>query len=84
MSTQANTDFWELRNILTLAAFAAEARRVLSDIEIISDGVPEIGERLSTMIYGRRQWTTFDDTLPDVINSVASRLEELAKTETGG
>lgn len=81
MSTQANTDFWELRNILALAAFAAEARRVLRDIEIISNGAPEIGERLSKMIDDRCQWTTFDDTLPD-INSVASRLEELAKTES--
>jgi hypothetical protein len=82
MSTQANTDFWELRNILTLAAFAAEARRVLDDIEVISRGVPEFNESLSKLINGRRQWMIFDDTLPDVINSVAIRLEELAKTES--
>jgi UDP-N-acetylglucosamine enolpyruvyl transferase len=55
MSTQANTDFWELRNILTLAAFAAEARRVLDDIEVISRGVPEFNESLSKLIDARRQ-----------------------------
>jgi hypothetical protein len=82
MSTQAHTDFWELRNIITLAAVAAEARRVLDDIEVISRGVPEFNESLSKLIDARRQWMTFDDTLPDVINSVAIRLEELAKTES--
>lgn len=82
MSTQANTDFWELRNILTLAAFAAEARRVLQDIDVVSDGVPEVGKVLSRMVESRSQWSTFDDTLPDVINSVARQLEELAKAES--
>lgn len=82
MSTQANTDFWELRNILTLAAFAAEARRVLQEIDVVSGGVPEVEKVLSGMVESRNQWSTFDDTLPDVINSVARQLEELARAES--
>lgn len=82
MKTQTKLDFLHLSNILTLAAFAAEARRVLSDIETMSDGVPEFGKQISTLIDARRQWTLYDDRLPEVVNAVARQLEELGASDS--
>lgn len=82
MSTQTKPDFLHLSNILTLAAFAAEARRVLSDIETMSHAVPEFEEQMSTLIDARRQWTLYDDRLPEVVNAVARQLEELGAADS--
>lgn len=75
MSQPTSIELMEMRNVLVLAAFAAEARRVLDGIELADRVYPEVGEKLGQVIEARRQWTLYDDTLSQVLNSVAERLE---------
>lgn len=70
-------DFMAMRNVLMLAAFAAEARRVLEDIEHVADSSPEIDRELSSRIQARRQWSMYEDTVPEVLEDVARQLEAL-------
>lgn len=80
-STLTPLDFMEMRNVLVLAAFAAEARRVLDRIELVEQMYPELGQKLSLLIDARRQWASYEDTAPDVINAVAERLEAMYKEQ---
>lgn len=74
-------DFLAMRNVLTLAAFASEARRVLEDIDFVAGAFPDIDERLSKMVHARRQWSVYEDTIPEVLDVVAQQLAALAGEE---
>lgn len=74
-------DFMAMRNVLMLAAFAAEARRVLDEIEFVAGVFPEVDERLSKTVHARRQWMLYEDTIPEVLDGVAKQLEALAREE---
>lgn len=74
----ASVDVMGLRDTLLLAAFATEARRVLTEIEHVLDGAPDMAETMSSMVRARRQWTMYQDTVPQVLNGVAQQLEILA------
>ena len=63
-----------LRDIVGLAAFAVEARRVLQDIDTVAAGIPHIGETLSKAVDVRRQWTECPNTTADVLAHVHWRL----------
>lgn len=74
-------DFLAMRNVLMLAAFASEARRVLEDIDFVVGACPDIDERLSKMVHARRQWAVYEDTIPEVLDGVAQQLAALAGEE---
>lgn len=69
----------QLRDVIALAAFAVEARRVLSEIELMASHLPKLDEQLSQAIEARRQWMTHDDNTAEVLNAVARQLDTLAK-----
>jgi hypothetical protein len=71
-------DFMAMRNTLVLAAFAAEARRVLTDIQFVTSAIPEMDEKLSQLVEARSQWAVYDDTLPEVLDGIAQQLAALA------
>lgn len=75
---EPKVDFMAMRNVLMLAAFAAEARRVLEDIEHVADSSPAIDQELSARIQARRQWSTYEDKVPEVLEDVARKLEALS------
>lgn len=63
----------QMRNIIGLATFAAEARRVLRDVDLIADQIPHIGAALG-IIEARCQWSEYPDTLASVLDDVYDRL----------
>lgn len=74
-------DFMAMRNVLMLAAFAAEARRVLEDIDFVTGSIPDLDERLTKLVHARRQWAVYEDTIPEVLDRVAKQLEAIAGEE---
>jgi uncharacterized protein with HEPN domain len=74
-------DFLAMRDVLVLAAFAAEARRVLTDIDIVVRAIPDLDEQLSRMVHARNQWSLYADTIPEVLDGVAKQLAALAGEE---
>lgn len=63
----------EMRNIIALATFAAEARRVLREVDVIADQIPHVGAALE-IIEARCQWSEYPDTLVSVLDDVYDRL----------
>lgn len=80
-ASSPQVDFRAMRNVLVLAAFAAEARRVLTDLDFVVSSIPEMDERLSQMVHARRQWSVYEDTIPEVLDDVAEQLAALAGEE---
>lgn len=71
-------DFLAMRNILLLAAFATEARRVLTDINHVMNHLPEVEKKLSHLVEAPAQWSVYEDTIPEVLNNIAQQLGALA------
>lgn len=74
-------DFMAMRNVLMLAAFASEARRVLDEIDFVTGSMPELDEKLTRLVHARRQWTVYENTVPEVLDGLARQLEALAGEE---
>lgn len=66
----------QTRHIIGLATFAAEARRVLKEVDLIADQLPHVGAALG-IIEARRQWSEYPDTLAPVLDDVYDRLGRL-------
>jgi hypothetical protein len=66
----------ELHHLIALAAFAAEARRVLIALEGALHAHPHIERTLSDCIDARQQWQQLPDALPDVLTDAQRRLGE--------
>lgn len=64
-----------MRNVLLLAAFACEARRVLTDLDTVASLLPELDATLSVHIAHRAEWTTYENTTADVLRFVAGQLD---------
>lgn len=72
----ANTDslaLHHLTNIVKLAAFACEARRVLTGIY----DSEETRNQIKNCAPAMNSWTEFDDVTSDVLQDVAIRLDKL-------
>lgn len=65
-----------LRGLVGLAAFAVEARRVLSEIDMVADTRPCVEEGLKA-VDSRRQWHLCPDTAGVVLLDVYGRLGAL-------
>ena len=70
-------ELFELRNIVNLASFAVEARRVLTEVDQVAKMCPEVGATLSRLIYARNGWSELGDRAGDVLNDVRGRLDKL-------
>ena len=68
---------YRLTNIIKLAAFAAESRRVLSGIDDALNNSPKASELLNKSIKARMSWSDFDDVTGDVLQDVAAQLNDL-------
>lgn len=66
-----------ISHIVQLCAFAAEARRVLGDIDMAARVSPELGESLDRLVEARAEWTCHDDNTGVVLRSVACQLDAI-------
>ncbi|SEQ32593.1 hypothetical protein [Giesbergeria anulus] len=66
-----------LNDIITLAAFAADARRTLEGIDEVRRWYPEVSERINARVVAPCNWDTHHDTLPNVLSHVNDRLQRL-------
>lgn len=67
----------QMRDVIGLVTFAVEARRTLEAIDTVADGIPRIGEALTSAIDMRRQWSQCPDTAVAVLDNIHCRLDEL-------
>ena len=73
LSSGVESELIQTRNIIGLATFAAEARRVLMEVDLVAEQLPHIGDALG-IIGARRQWSACPDTLASVLDDVDDRL----------
>lgn len=62
------------RALVGLCSFAAEARRVLHEIDLAVEICPDIGEKLSRMVESHCQWKEHDDKMGEVLSEVEYEL----------
>lgn len=77
ISTDVEIELLVVRNIIGLAAFACEARRVLAAVDQVTAIHPSTGEVLSQMISVRSNWHEMGNYAADVLNDVRGRLDTL-------
>lgn len=66
-----------INSILGLCAFAAEARRVLDELDSSARMVPALGAQLGELIEARNQWSELPDSLPEVLEHAHARMAKL-------
>lgn len=75
-TTTDTVDLYKLRNLVALAAFAAEARRVLTEVDLCCEIFPSMNAQMSQHIEARRQWSEIPDTLSSVLMYVHADLDD--------
>ena len=81
MTDKIEGELFQIRNIVGLSAFAAEARRVLSGLDQVVEMHPATGNLLSQLISSPRNWHEYGDFSGDVLNDVRQRLDDLLGDE---
>ena len=66
-----------LTNLIKLAAFAAEARRVLSGIHDVANCQPELQKAIMKAVPASNTWLGMADTSGGVLSHVARQLDEV-------
>ena len=66
---------YHLTEIVKLAAFAAEARRTLKEIQRVVDWNPVMQEAISNSVRCANNWAAMPDASADVLADVARQLE---------
>lgn len=75
-----NTISLQLKNltaIVKLAAFAAEARRTLSEIQDLARHLPDLKTTLKDEISNPNSWAGLEDNTSDVLDYVARQMEKI-------
>jgi len=67
-------ELMQMRHIIGLATFAAEARSVLARVDLVAEQIPHVGEALSKCIPARCQWSEYPDMLAPVLDDLHDRL----------
>lgn len=80
-SLNAELELFELRNIIGLAAFAADARRILGEIHLLSESMPRLGAELRQLVTNGGYWTERPETLAGVLDDVHRRLGVILEAE---
>lgn len=73
-----SSKLYRLERIVHLAAFATEARRVLSAVEELEGQVPSFKETIQDCIVGRNEWCEFEDVGAEVMRQVANEISDVA------
>ena len=75
----AARELHRLRNLLGLAAFAAEARRILTGLDVVLEthATPGMDKTLECIVPCRGQWRIAPDTLGEVLLDARERLSVL-------
>ena len=60
--------------LVGLCSFAAEARRILHEIDLAAEICPDVGEKLSRLVASRNQWNEHDDKLGMVLSEIDFQL----------
>ena len=71
----------QIRNIVGLATFAVEARRVLAQVDIAVEAMPQVAGVLNGLIPARCQWLEYPDMLAPVLDDLYDRLGSLIGRE---
>lgn len=66
-----------LGSVIKLCAFAAEARRTLTDIDFLKSINPDFKKTVSKQVDACNEWTTHADTLGLVLKDAAYEIGEL-------
>ena len=74
----------QLTGLVKLAAFAVEARRVLSEIHEAKNRQPELDKAIKQAVSASNGWLTMDDNAGEILNCVATQLEEVNTGFTNG
>ena len=64
-----------IQSTIQLCAFAAEARRVLTDIDIFLTLHPSVEKTFYERVEAHNEWTCHEDTLPLVLKNVANQVK---------
>jgi hypothetical protein len=83
MSSEVWGELHSLKNIVALAAFAADARRTLEGIAEVRRWYPDINERINDRVTASNNWDVHEDTLSAVLAHVNDRLHDLLTAEEG-
>lgn len=70
-------ELYHLTQVVKLAAFACEARRVLGQVENLCAFDAELEHRLSDGIEARRTWVEHDDSTSEVLWALSDKLQSL-------
>lgn len=71
-----------LRNVVALAAFVSDARRVLIEVDAVAAELPQ-AESVLVTIRDRRQWWELEDCTAFVLDDVCACLDDLIERGTG-
>lgn len=71
------------RALVGLCSFAAEARRVLHEIDLAAEICPNVGEKLSRFVDARNQWKEHDDKLSMVLSEIDFQLGSVIELAEG-
>ncbi len=82
LPTELACELQRLRNVVALASFAAEARRVLTELDSVAAALPQ-AESVLVTIRDRRQWWELEDCTSFVLSDVCASLDELIERGTG-
>lgn len=77
LPSHAEATLYEVRDILRLAAFAAEAKRVLEDISRVRRNRPEVDAALIEGVDCVNDWTMHDFNAAQVLATAATRISAL-------
>lgn len=77
MAKSCPVDIAELRNIVSLCAFASEAQRVLLEVDHVCGVYQKVDETLSRTIEARNQWSEIKFSISSVLDSVSQQMETL-------
>ncbi len=80
--TELACELQRLRNVVALAAFVSDARRLLTEVDAVAAELPQ-SESVLVTIRNRRQWWELEDCTSFVLDDVCDRLDELIERGTG-
>ena len=73
-----------LTDLVKLAAFAVEARRVLSDLHEAKSRQPELEKAIMKAVPASNSWLAMDDNVGEILGHVAIQLEKVNDGFTEG
>lgn len=80
LASHASAEVGRLAQIAKLAAFAVEARRVLTAIDDASRRRPDAAAELLAEVPYAQQWAEHEEVADSVLREVGFRLDEITET----